>query len=78
MQLFIWMRDTENSEVSKNSEMEDIESLFNISKKLMSDNLEIRNVKCRDCTSPTWTRSTLLSGRAFSLLGFSIVLGKVS
>ena len=61
---YIWTRDTENLEVSKNSEFEDIESLFNITKKLVSENSEIRNVNYMDSTSPSWTRSILLSDRA--------------
>ena len=51
-------------EVSKNSEFEDIESLFNITKKLVSENSDIRNVNYMDTTSPSWTRSTLLNDRA--------------
>ena len=73
-------------EVSKNSEFEDIESLFNITKKLVSENSDIRNVNYMDTTSPSCTRSTLLSDRALKvdegksirLLGFSFVLGKDS
>ena len=49
------------------------------------DNLDILNVKCQDCTSPSWTRSTLLNDRAIQLtkakslriLRFSIVLWKI-
>ena len=36
-----------------------IESLFDITKRLIMDNLEIRNVRCLDCMSLSWTRSTL-------------------
>ena len=41
----------------------DIESLFNITKKLIMDNSEIRNVSCLDCLSTSWTISTLLNDR---------------
>ena len=61
------IRDTQNLEVSKNSEFEDIESLFNITKKLVSENSDIRNVNYMDTTSPSWTRSTLLGGRALKV-----------
>ena len=44
-------RHTDNFEVYKNSEFEDIESLFNITKKLLSENSEIRNVNSIDSTS---------------------------
>ena len=57
-------RHTENLDVSKNSEIEDIESLFIMTKKLFLENSEIRNVNCLDSTSPSRTRSTLLSDRA--------------
>ena len=51
-------------EVSKNLKFNDIESLFNITKKLIMDNSETRNVSCLDCLSRSWTRSTLLNDRA--------------
>ena len=55
-------------EVSKNLKFNDIESLFNITKKLIMDNSETRNVSCLDCLSTSWTRSTLLNARAVKLM----------
>ena len=43
------------------------ESLFNVTKMLIMDNTEIRNVKCLDCETPSWTRSTLLNDQAVQL-----------
>ena len=58
------LRHTDNLEVCKNSEFEDIESLFNITKKLISENSETLNVNSIESTSLSWTRSTLLNDRA--------------
>ena len=43
------------------------ESLFNVTKMLIMDNTEVRNVKCLDCETPLWTRSTLLNDQAVQL-----------
>ena len=41
--------------MSKNSEFNVIESLFTVTKTLIMDKTEIRNVKCLDCATPSWT-----------------------
>ena len=38
---------------------DDIESMFNATKRLIMGDLEIRNVRCLDCMSLSWTSSTL-------------------
>ena len=53
-------------EMSQNSEF-NIESLLSVTKTLIADNQEVRNVSCFDCDSPSWTRFTLLNDRAVQL-----------
>ena len=53
--------------MSKNSEFNDIQSLFNVTKTSIMDNTEIRNLKCLDCEAPSWTISTLLNDQAVQL-----------
>ena len=49
-----------NSEIYKNTKFEEIESLFNITQKLvMEHSEEILKVKCLDCSSLAWARSVL-------------------
>ena len=43
------------------SEFENIESLFNITRKMIGENSEIMNVSSLEASSPTWERSTLLN-----------------
>ena len=54
-------------EMSKNSEFDDIEGFFYVTKNLIADNEEIRNIAFLDWSSPSWTRSTLLNDRATQL-----------
>ena len=54
-------------EMSKNSEFDDIEGFFHVTKNLIADNEEIRNKTFLDWSSPSWTRSTLLNDRATQL-----------
>ena len=52
----------ENSEVCKNTRVENIENVFNISQKLLREHSEeILNVKILAYQSPSWTRSTLFN-----------------
>ena len=53
--------------MSKNSEFNDIQSLFNVTKTLIMDNTEIRNLTCVDCEAPTWTIPTFLNDQAVQL-----------
>ena len=47
-----------NSEIYKNTQFEDIESVFNITQKLVREHSEeILNVKCLEYSSPSWARS---------------------
>ena len=47
-------------EFYKNTQFEEIQSLFNITRKLvMEHSEEILNVKCLKCSSPSWARSVL-------------------
>ena len=49
-----------NSEIYKNTKFEDIESVFNITQKLvMEHSEEILNVKCMEYSTPSWARSVL-------------------
>ena len=49
-----------NSEINKNAKFEEIESLFNITEKLvMEHSEEILTVKCLEYSSPSWARSAL-------------------
>ena len=49
-----------NSEIYKNTKFEEIESLFNITEKLvMEHSEEILTVKCLEYSSPSWVRSAL-------------------
>ena len=49
-----------NMEIYKNTKFEEIESLFNITQKLIMDNREeILKVKWLECSSPSSTRSVL-------------------
>ena len=57
-------RHTDNGEVCQNSEFEDIESLFNVTTKLVSENSETLNVNSIESTSLSFTRSRLLNDRA--------------
>ena len=44
-----------NSEIYKNAKFEDIESVFNITQKLVIERSEeILNVKCLEYSSPSW------------------------
>ena len=54
-----------NSEIYKNTKFEEIESLFNITQKLvMEHSEEILNVKWLEYSSPSWTRSVLSHDQA--------------
>ena len=54
-----------NLEVYKNTNFEEIESLFNITQKLMLEHSEeILNVKPLESSSSSWTRSVLLHDQA--------------
>ena len=54
-----------NSEVYKNTEFDDIESVFSIAQKLvMEHSEEILNVKCMEYSSPSWARSVLANHQA--------------
>ena len=53
-----------NWEVFKNSEFEDIESLFNITSMMIGGNSEIKNVFSMDAASPVCEKSTVLDGQA--------------
>ena len=46
------------------SEFENIESLFNITSKMIGENSEIMNVSSLEASSPTCERSTLLNDQA--------------
>ena len=49
-----------NLQIYKNTNFEEIESLFNITQKLVKEHSEeILNVKCLECSSPSWARSVL-------------------
>ena len=53
-----------NSEIYKNTKFEDIESVFNITQKLVKENSEeILNVKCLEYSSLSWARSVLANDR---------------
>ena len=53
--------------MSQNSEFNNIESLLSVTKTLIADNQEVRNVSCFDCDIPSWTRFTLPNDRAVQL-----------
>ena len=56
----LWPTSTENLEVFKNTNFEEIQSLFNITQKpVLEHSEEILNVHTIESTSPSWTRSTL-------------------
>ena len=57
-------RHTEHLEVFKNLELEDIEGLFIVTKKLITETSEILLVNSIEVTSPSWPRSTMLDDRA--------------
>ena len=51
-----------DAEIYKNTKFEEIESLFNMTQKLiMGHSEEILNVKWLEYSSPSWTRSVLSS-----------------
>ena len=55
----------ENSVVYKNTNFEEIESLFIITQQLILEHSEeILNVKPLECSSPSWTRSVLSHDQA--------------
>ena len=50
---YIWIQNTLSIwKCPRTSKFDDIESLFTITKRLITDNSEIRKTKCLDCTSP--------------------------
>ena len=53
--------------MSKNTQINNIEGLFNVTTNLIADNTEIRNVKRLEWGSHSWTRSTLFNDRAIQL-----------
>ena len=54
-----------NSEIYKNTKIEDIESVFNITQKLVKEHSEeILMVRCPEYSSPSWTRSILANDQA--------------
>ena len=54
-----------NSEIYKNTKFDEIESLFNITRKLVMElSEEILNVKCLEYSSPSWARSILSHDQA--------------
>ena len=54
-----------NSEIYKNTKIEDIESVFNITQKLVKEHSEeILMVRCLEYSSPSWTRSILATDQA--------------
>ena len=54
-----------NSEIYKNTKFEEIESLFNVSQKLVMEHSgEILNVKCLEYSSPSWARAVLSHDQA--------------
>ena len=54
-----------NSEIYKNTKFEDIESVFNITQKLVREHSEeILNVKCLEYSSLSWTKSVLANDQA--------------
>ena len=48
-----------NLEIFKNSEFENIESLFNVMNMMIARNSEIKNLFPEDSANPSWERSTL-------------------
>ena len=48
-----------NLEIFKNSEFENIESLFNVTKMMIAGNSEIKNIFPKDSANPSWERPTL-------------------
>ena len=71
---------TEILEVYKNTNIEELQSLFDITQKLVHKRGEILNVKMIECASPSWTRSSLAhdQGKSTVLFRFSLMLGKIS
>ena len=56
---------TENLEIYKNTNFEELQSLFDITQKLLLYKQdEILNAKMIECTSPSWTRFSLAHDRA--------------
>ena len=54
-----------NSEIYNKTKFEQIESVFNITEKLvMEHSEEILNVKCLEYSSPSWARSVLANDQA--------------
>ena len=54
-----------NSEIYKNTQFEDIESVFNITQKMVREHSEeILNVKCVEYSSLSWARSVLANDQA--------------
>ena len=53
---------SKKSEIYKNTRVENIENVFNITQKLLREHSEeILNVRSLDYSSPSWTRSTLFN-----------------
>ena len=74
-----------NLEISKNTNFEEIQNLFNITQKLILEHSEeILNVPTMHSTSPSWTRSVLshdhlilwTKGKSTRLLRFRSVSGE--
>ena len=57
-------RHAENLQVHKNSRFEEIQSLFDITKKMILENQEILNVNSIGSENPSWTISALLNDQA--------------
>ena len=48
-----------NLKIFKNSEFENIESLFNVTNMMIAGNSKIKNIFPKDSANPSWERSTL-------------------
>ena len=60
-----WPNYKSNSEIYKNTKFEDVESVFNITQKLVRERSEeILNVKCLEYSSLSWARSVLSNDQA--------------
>ena len=55
---------TEILEVHKNTNFEELQDFFDITRKLVHNQAEILNVKMIECASPSWTRSSLAHAQA--------------
>ena len=69
---------TENLEVFKNSEFENIESMFKNTRKIIGENSEIMNVSSLETVGSSLERITLLNDQARKrLLGFRGLFGRI-